>query len=95
MRTRTKFNIIIGTCITLMVLISATLFVLIANESFGKVTPYGEPYVHEYTYCAVNATGVKGQTYCGMYKTTQQLRQKTQVQGLFFDTESSKLVKTL
>jgi hypothetical protein len=95
MRTRTKFNIIIGTCVTVMVLISTTLFVLITNEAFGEITPHGEPYVHEYTYCAVNATGLKGQSYCSMYKKAKEIRQKTYVDGLFFDTESSKFVKTL
>ena len=86
-------NIIIICAITApIILFAVAMFVLITNEAFGEVTPYGEPYVHSYCYCDVTAYGGKGLSYCRVYKTGQEMRQKTHVTGLFFDTESSKLV---
>ena len=92
MNTNTKANIILWSVATVMVALAGFLFVLMINEAFGEVTPYGEPYDSTYSYCAVTSYGVKGQSWCSQYKTGHELRQKTHIKGLWFDGESSRLV---
>lgn len=92
MRTETKIKIVVGTLTAFLVLVATAVIVPFVNEAFGEVTPYGATYQTTQPYCAVTSTTHKGQNYCVLYKTRQEIRQKTYVNGLFFNSESSKLV---
>ena len=92
MRVETKVNIVIWTVGLVTTFVTGFLMVLMLNEAFGEVTPYGEPYVSSYSYCAVTSYGAKGMSWCSVYKTGHEMRQKTHIKGLFFDGESDKLV---
>jgi hypothetical protein len=92
MRVETKVNLILGVIATVAISISGFLVVLVINEAFGEVIPYGEPYVSSYSYCAVTTYGAKGQSWCSRTKTGHEMRQHTHIKGVFFDGESSKLV---
>lgn len=92
MRVETKVNLILGTIATVAITLTGFLCVLMINEAFGTVEPYGEPYVSYYTYCSNTVHTAKAQSYCGTYSTGHEMRQKTRIKGLWFDGESSKLV---
>ena len=92
MRVDTKVNIIIWTVTLVTTFVAGFLMLLVINEAFGTVTPYGDPYVSSYSYCARTVHTAKAQSYCGEYKTGHEMRQRTHINGVFFDGESSKLV---
>ena len=92
MRVETKVNIILGSIATVMITITGLILVLLINEAFGEVTPYGEPYLASYSYCSNTVYLAKSQSYCGTYSTGHEWRQRTHIKGVFFDGESSKLV---
>ena len=92
MRTQTKANIILGTIIALMVALVGLIAVMAVNEAFGQSETYGEPYEASYSYCATMAYGPKGTSWCSYYATGHEWRQNTHIKGLWFDTNSYKVV---
>lgn len=82
-----------------MKLISALIFapvvlviLFMANEVHGTVEIVGEPYQSTFSYCDAY-TGIGGTRHCSKWMTGTETRVKTLVHGLFFDTESYKIVR--
>ena len=61
------------------------------NETFGTSEPVGEVYTYSYSYCG-GYTGVGGTRHCTLWLPAHEYRQDTVVHGLFFDTNSYKVV---
>ena len=76
--------------IVLVLLISAVT-VMVVNESFGTSTPVGETYQKTKLYCSVWNHSKNGMT-CMIYSSKLETRVKTEVNGLFYNTTSYKVV---
>ena len=81
-------KIIVGAVILTILGVAAC----VVNEVGGTAVEVGEPYKATYTYC--NAwSGVGGTRHCSLYLTGTETRVKTEVKGLWWNTESYHVVR--
>ena len=76
-------KLMVGVAILMLVSVVA----VIVNQVAGTEVEVGDTYKASYTYCAQWA-GVGGTRHCSLYLSGTETRVKTEVKGLWWDTES-------
>lgn len=85
------------TMITLKYILSGILALVafvalcIVNQAYGTSEPVGEVYKYSYSYCGGYA-GSGGTRHCTLWLPAHEYRQNVRVHGVFFDTDSYKVV---